>query len=288
MYGSFYNALEIQNKAMNDVFQKPRLSEEEVRNFRQGGYLIYKNPVLPAGKFQALKEHFEEKLAELPDHIRPEEMDVPHFTDPKLFEWLFADEILDLVEPIIGPNIALFSSHFISKPSGNGKRVPWHEDATYWKQMISPIEVVTVWLAIDDSTVENGCMYVIPGTHRNGVSEYEEVDKEKNLFPIEIKRGRFDESKAVPCELMANEASLHHSGLIHGSPPNFSQRRRTGYTMRYMPTSVKALGGKSELGHLHINYLARGRDLAGNAYGDPSKVYPELARYAATKKRRGH
>jgi len=47
-------------------------------------------------------------------------MDVPHFVDTKLFEWLFSDEVLDLVEPIIGPDIALFSSHFICKPKGMG------------------------------------------------------------------------------------------------------------------------------------------------------------------------
>jgi hypothetical protein len=276
------------NITMESVKKQPLLSNSEVDFFRQEGYLLYNQPVLSEPKFQALKDHFEEKLALLPDGVRPEEMDVPHFTDTKLFEWLFADEILDLVEPIIGPDIALFSSHFISKPQGNGKRVPWHEDAHYWKQMISPVEVVTVWLAIDDSNIENGCMYVIPETQHHGFSEYEEVDKEKNLFPIQIKRGRFDESNAVACELLANEASIHHSGLIHGSPPNLSTKRRTGYTMRYMPSSVKALNGKSELGHPHINYLARGRDLAGNTYGDPTKTYPELARYVETHRRGGH
>jgi hypothetical protein len=261
-----------------------------VERFQEEGYLLYKHPVLPNSKFDALKAHFEEKLASLPEGIRPEQMDVPHFTDPKLFEWLFADEILDLVEPIIGPDIALFSSHFISKPAGNGKRVPWHEDASYWKQMISPIEVVTVWLAIDDSNADNGCMYVIPRSHlEHGLSEYEAVsDLDKSLFPIEIKKGRFDERDAAPCELKANEASLHHSALIHGSPQNVSNKRRTGYTMRYMSTAVKALAGKSELGHGHINYLARGRDLADNIYGDPSKVYPELARYHESKGRKGH
>ncbi len=269
-------------------FEKPRLNSSEVDRFREEGYLLYQKPVLPEKKYSGLKAHFEEKLASLPQDVRPEEMDVPHFTDTKLFEWLFADEILDLVEPIIGPDIALFSSHFICKPRGNGKRVPWHEDASYWKQMIAPIEVVTVWLAIDDSTIENGCMYVIPGSQHQGFSEYEEVDTAQNLFPIEIKRGRFDETKAVPCELLANQASLHDGGLIHGSPPNTSSKRWTGYTMRYIPASVKVLGGKSELGHPHINFLARGRDVAGNTYGDPSKTYPELARYRELTKRRGH
>lgn len=264
------------------------LNSAQVEFFSREGYVLHKEPVLAAPSFFKLKSHFESKLEALPPGVRPEEMDVPHFTDTALFEWLFAKEVLDIVESIIGPDIALFSSHFISKPKGNGKRVPWHEDASYWKKMISPIEVVTLWLAIDDSSKENGCMYVIPRTQRHGFSEYESVDPAKNLFPIEIKRGGVDESRAVPCELMANEASLHHSGLIHGSPPNHSSMRRTGYTMRYMPTSVKTLDGPSELGHPHICYLARGVDRAGNTYGDPGRTYPELARYIEMHSRRGH
>jgi len=130
------------------------------------GYLIYPDRIFPDEKFARLKRHFDAKLAALPEGERPEAMDVPHFTDPALFEWLFADEVLDLVEPILGPDIALFASHFICKPKGDGRKVPWHEDSFYWKGMIDPMEVVTVWLAIDPSTEENGCMFVKPGTHR--------------------------------------------------------------------------------------------------------------------------
>src|SRR5207244_6249093 len=124
--------------------------------FRNEGYLLYRQPVLPQGTFDALKAHFEEKLHRLPEGYRPEAMDVPHFTDTRLFDWLFADEVLDLVDPILGPDIALFSSHFICKPRGNGKRVPWHEDSFYWRGMMDHMAVCNVWLAIDPSTKKNG------------------------------------------------------------------------------------------------------------------------------------
>src|SRR5437867_831945 len=159
---------------------KERLSPEQVADYRREGYLIYHQPVLPAAKFNSLRGHFEEKLQRLPEGYRPEAMDVPHFTDTALFEWLFASELLDLVEPFTGPDIALFSSHFICKPKGNGKKVPWHEDSAYWKGMLSPMEVVTVWLAIDPSKKENGCMNVIPRTF-GGFSEYEQVDPDKHV-----------------------------------------------------------------------------------------------------------
>src|SRR5437762_3017238 len=101
-------------------------SPSSTQNTSAKSACVCRRPVLPAAEFAALQAHFETKLAALPPEIRPETMDVPHFTDTKLFRWLLSDAVLDLVEPLIGPDIALFSSHFICKPKGNGKRVPWH------------------------------------------------------------------------------------------------------------------------------------------------------------------
>ena len=175
-------------------------------------------------------------LADLPGDRRPEGMDVPHFTDNGLFRWLFHDDVLDLVEPILGPDIALFSSHFICKPKGDGRKVPWHEDSYYWRGMMNPMEVCTVWLAIDPSTRENGCMKVIPRTF-HGYSDYDPVDPEKNVFSTEIKKHLVDEARQVHLELQPNHASLHDGRLMHGSDPNTSNIRRCGSSVRISPTS---------------------------------------------------
>ena len=257
------------------LVRTPRLNTDQMSEYRKEGFLIYGNPIFPQAKFDALTLHFEEELSALPSNVRPEAMDVPHFTDLKLFDWLLSDEVLDLVEPVIGPEIALFSSHFICKPKGNGKRVPWHEDSFYWRQMIAPMEVVTVWLAIDPSTRENGAMQVIPRS-LDGNSEHESVDAEQNVLPWEVKRRPVDHSKAVTIELEPNHASLHDGRLLHGSPANTSNIRRCGYTMRYMPTTVKL--NEAALSSHNI-YLARGRDLAGNRYADPMRSYEDLAKF---------
>ncbi len=251
------------------INQRGRLNQDQVDFYNREGYLMCPEPMLPQTKFDRLKEHFEKKLAALPPGQRPEAMDVPHFTDPALFEWLFADEILDVVESIIGPDIALFSSHFICKPAGNGKRVPWHEDGAYWNDRLDPMKVVTVWLAVDPSRKENGCMKVIPRTHlKQKASEYEDVDPEKNVFRNEVvQAGIRDVNQQVYCELEENHASLHDAWTIHGSEPNLSTLRRCGYTMRFMPTSVKH--NTSKWGNTHLIYLARGKDRAGNVYADP-------------------
>ena len=269
-------------------FTKPRLSNEEVARYRDEGYLIYAHDVLPPEKFEKLKNHFEQKLAALPPDIRPESMDVPHFADTALFEWLFADEVLDLVEPITGPDIALFSSHFICKPQGDGKRVPWHEDSAYWRGQIEPMEIVTLWLAIDPSSPENGGMSVIPRTHREahaGYSDYAEVDSSKNVFGTEIIQPQRDESRAVPCILQPNQASLHDARIMHGSPANTSSIRRCGYTMRYMSSACRLSEKQREF---HNIYLARGRDLANQQYADPNENYQWLIDKRASNNRRGH
>jgi chlorinating enzyme len=249
------------------------LSSAEVEFFQRKGYLVCHRQLFPEAKFRRLQETFERVLANAPPGKKPEDLDVPHYAYPELFEWLLSDEVLAVVEPIVGPNIALWSSHFIAKPPGKGRAVPWHEDSAYWKGMLEPQEVVTVWLAIDASDRENGCMRVIPGSHGHGFSEYEPVDREANVFGSRVRPDQFDESTAVDLELAPGEFHLHHAKEIHGSNANTSDRRRCGYTMRYMSTAVKFNEDARRM--KHRIYLARGRDLAGNRYGDPARQWEE-------------
>jgi hypothetical protein len=254
-----------------------RLSADQVGHYRREGYLIFDQPVLSPEKFAGLKTYFEKILADLPAGERPEAMDVPHFMHPQLLEWAFDGAILDLVAPIVGPDIALFSTHFICKPVGNGRRVPWHEDSAYWKGKIEPMEVCTVWLSIDPSTKANGCMMVIPRTHREGqagFSAYDPVDPTRNVFSTEITEKHRDDSRRVYVELQPNHCSLHDARIQHGSEPNTSALRRCGWTLRFCPASVKFNHEKPTA--MHNVYLARGRNLAGNIYADPTKSYPEL------------
>jgi ectoine hydroxylase-related dioxygenase (phytanoyl-CoA dioxygenase family) len=189
------------------------------------------------------------------------------------------------VTPFLGDDVALFSSHFLSKPGGTGKRVPWHEDSAYWKGWMEPMEVVTVWLAIDPSTRVNGCMKVIPRTHDNGYSDYEPVDPTKNVFDREIVKRQRDESKAVDIELQPNQASVHDCHIQHASEANTSPLRRCGYNMRYISTRTRF---DSEKVPFQKIFLARGRDYAGNEYGDPTVSYIDLARTRTKHMKAGH
>jgi ectoine hydroxylase-related dioxygenase (phytanoyl-CoA dioxygenase family) len=274
---------------MTTISSAARLTPAQVDFYHDNGYLVYNQPVLPEDKFEALKAYFDKMLADLPADERPEAMDVPHFMHPELLKWAMDDAILNLVEPITGPDINLFSTHFICKPKGNGRRVPWHEDSAYWKTQMEPMEVVTVWLALDPSRKENGCMMVIPKTHRTGqkgFSDYDGVDVAKNVFSSEITQSQRDDSKRVDILLEPNECSLHDGRIQHGSEPNTSTLRRCGWTLRFTPGAVKFNDFKGA----HQVYLARGQGNPANTYADPTRSYPEVmtVRGGSTKYKNSH
>ena len=153
------------------------------------------------------------------------------------FIWQLAshNKILDLLETIIGPDIVLIGTHcFCKYPAADEPRfVAWHQDTRYWG--FDPPLAHTIWLAIDDSDVQNGAMRVIPGSHKQGLRTHGESKQSGNLLSVnqEIDEATVNAESAVDLLLKAGQASLHHGMLIHGSNPNRSQRRRCGIVLRY-------------------------------------------------------
>jgi chlorinating enzyme len=236
---------------------------EQVDFYRQNGYLKF-GRIFTAAEMDTLREHVDAMIHRLPEGKRPEAMDVPHFQDPWLFRYLADPRVLDVIGDFIGPDIVLWSSHFIAKPRGDGRAVPWHTDGEYWGKLLEPMNVITLWLAVDESSVENGCMRVIPGSHNekgSGMDRYDPVDTATNVFGAEIKKDFLDESRAVDLELPVGECHFHDAWTVHSSCPNNSERRRCGYTMRYMPADVCFQPG--DWAGSHKIYLLRGQDHTG-------------------------
>ena len=145
-------------------------------------------------------------------------------------------QILDMVAQVIGEDIALWNASFFAKPARLGTRTPWHQDGEYWP--IEQLATCTVWIAVDSATPENGCLRVIPGSHRTQKLAQHHVNKAKGLaLNLELDATEFDESQAVDIVLARGQVSLHDVYLFHGSEPNRSERPRRGMTLRYMPTT---------------------------------------------------
>lgn len=243
------------------------LTEHDVEFFRANGYLLPGRQLFPEETLARLEGIFNEHLADKGDKLS-DELDTPHYRDARLLDFLLSDEVLDSVEPLVGPDIALWSSHFISKDPFTGRATPWHEDSAFWEGRFDAYDhIVTIWLALEDGSFkENGCMRVIPGSHLNGgfSDNYQPTDITEQTFHAGL--AGVDEEQAVYFELNRGEFSMHDGRIVHGAKANTSPVRRTGYTMRYFPSSVKMQ--PVEINEGWKIWLARGRDLAGNAYAN--------------------
>lgn len=176
----------------------------------------------------------------------------PHFLFPWLYDLATLPSVLDAVEHILGPDILIWSSQFFTKQPGDGGFVSWHQDSTYWG--LEPNTITTAWIALTPSTPISGCMQVAPGTQ---TKKYPHSDTfgDKNL----LSRGQeitvdVSHMETLDIVLQPGEMSLHHVDLAHGSEPNTATWPRIGYVIRYIPTSVRQLGGRTRA------TLVRGQD----------------------------
>ena len=247
---------------MSTTFRNGRLTREQIAEYARDGYVLFHHPVFSPERFAQLTTIFEEDRARYGD----EDLDTIHFRDARLLEYLLADEVLDLVEPLVGPDIGVWSSHFITKAPRTGKATPWHEDSAYWQGRISTmIGLCTVWLALDETTPENGSMAVIPGSQTNGFSAYEAVDPGQNIFARQIKQESFDESQAVT--FRSNPMSAVSTRRESSMEPAPTRAIVGGQVIR-CATSRRRVGSTTITPTIanHKIWLARGRDRAGNQY----------------------
>ncbi len=123
----------------------------ERAQYDRDGCAIY-HDVLDGELVAEASAHVDWLAARHPD-LRPENLGHTLMRDDPFWVRLISDErLLDIAEEYLGPNIALFASHYISKPPEDGQPVLWHQDGSYWP--LEPMEVVTFWLAVDDSRSE--------------------------------------------------------------------------------------------------------------------------------------
>lgn len=232
-----------------------RLSPEQKKTFEHDGYLHTLAPVFSRSEVAGLNNGLIELLKLLRPGETSKEIREWHETSRFLYDITTNGIILDYVEDLLGPNFFLWGSNFFIKEPRSLSTVGWHQDAYYWP--LDPHESITVWLAFDDSTTENGAMTVIPGSHKAGLLKHVRVNDTGSVLMLECERGQFREDIAVPATLQAGQVSMHDDKLVHGSPGNPSSLRRAGLTIRYSRTNVKC--------DLAINphfktYLCRGID----------------------------
>ena len=166
-----------------------------------------------------------------------------HLKFPKVFDLMHHPRILAYVRDLLGPELIGLASHYFCKLPKDGTTISWHQDASYWP--LSPSKTVTVWLAIDDADVANGCMRFVAGSHRHGQLEFRASEAAENNVLNQTVDDVERYGEIVDDELEAGEISIHSDLLLHSSHYNESDRRRCGLTIRYCTPDVRAISGYS-------------------------------------------
>ena len=140
-------------------------------------------------------------------------------------------EMVGIAVELLGPDVTLFQSMLLMKPPRFGGQKVWHQDNAYFR--LEPNDVFGYWIALDDATVENGCMHVIPGSHLAGIGKHGGVADDYGLASAP------SGEDAVACVMNTGDALVFHGETYHYTPPNTTDRRRRALQYHYASTHCR-------------------------------------------------
>ncbi len=271
---------------MSDVLapeaaQDAHLSAAELAQYREKGWIVPKWEI-PQSLIAEMRKEYDDLLARNPQ-VASDIILAPHQENGgsmgikgsrKWLEFATQPELMAIARQLIGDDIILWGTTLFGKPPHNGKETPWHQDGEYYP--IKPLETLTMWMPLDDVTVDNGPMKFIPGSHTpHELFSHSWKDGNDKTINLITDSKHFDEASAEPLIIRAGQVSFHDVYMIHGSNANRTDKRRAAFIVRLMPTTSfydHALG--AETGKKHPTqgygtrplYLVSGEDRAGNNF----------------------
>jgi len=217
------------------------LTSAEIAQYHRDGFLIPRFR-LSSSELEQLQRLTRKLLADNP-HVLDVPIASPHVPgsgtqqvkgDPEWRQVACNVSILDMIEQLIGPDIILWGTTMFYKKPRQGPATPWHRDGFAWP--IMPLATTSVWIAAYDSTVENGCLRCIPGSHaKKELGQHDRTRREGKMFSGDLDPSEFDESTARDIELEAGQMVIFDVYTVHGARPNSGAAPRAGYSLRFMP-----------------------------------------------------
>jgi len=217
------------------------LSRKEVGHYQSEGFVVPQFR-LSDDRIECLRQALDRVIHDNPN-TRPEQLVSVHIAgqtsegvrgNEAFLEVACDPNLVQMVSQLIGSDVILWGCQSFCKPPGDGMKVPWHQDGHYWP--IRPLATCTVWVAIDDSLIENGCLRVIPKSHQPPhLLPHLKENRADVVLNQRIADSQFNLATAIDIELQAGQLSMHDVYMIHGSNANHSPRRRAGLAIRYMP-----------------------------------------------------
>lgn len=214
------------------------LSDEEVDKLREELDLVMngksvKKPVLNRNLLDGNSEYGmsiskRETVVQIVNIWMASDAFFQHAANPKLCE-----EVAQLCRT---DTLRIWHDQIQYKPPVTGGPTAWHQDHPAWP-IIQPADLVSAWVALDDATIENGCMWMVPGSHKWG-NHQADLTSDENFMPVHKRPERLPSGaviKAVPFEIKKGQVGYHHCMTWHGSPHNRSARKRRAIAVHYMP-----------------------------------------------------
>ena len=156
---------------------------------------------------------------------------------------MYGSSLVDAMTNVIGSNIKAASNQLVYKHPHDSRPYDWHQDNGFGP--LDPFTTVSCWMALDKVTEANGCLWVIPGSHRSGRLEHREARGRERIASVA------DESKAIPVLLEPGESVFFHGDLLHKSNGNQTDRVRRAYFFRYADAdAIEVLTGEPRIGKL--------------------------------------
>jgi hypothetical protein len=285
-----------QHQLITDLFAWPkkksdwdqyRLSEEQVSFYREKGYLPGIK-LLNDIQIEILKQELSEIV--VPSHpgnslfyqfYANESSD----KDAVLFHALGAWRITNGFHDVLwNPAFVMAASQLLNdkpvrfwhdqlfcKPAKHGGVVAWHQDYSYWTRTI-PMQHLTCWVGLDDATIDNGCLYYIPGSHNWGLLDKPELAGDMDGLKKMMTEEQQDAFKPVPVELRKGYASFHHPLMVHGSYANKSPEARSAFVLNVFADGTESNADAELLPNTVV--IPKGNKMEGQFYPllfDPKK-----------------
>ncbi len=225
-----------------------RLSVHQQAEFARQGYLIVPD-VLPVSELAALDAEFEanyrQRLADPQIAADEQRRNQIHQlgTDSASSRTVACDErILRLVQDLVYPGIALFSAKLISKgPHEPNNVCHWHQDEAYWHIHGASTRRMSIWLPLQNTHRRNGCLRVVPGSHRRHIIPHEpRSSRDHGACRLSFLPGERELRNTVYCEIAAGTAVLFSNKIFHSSLGNHTAGHRRAFILTYMEATAGA------------------------------------------------
>jgi len=232
------------------------LSKTEIEQFHKQGYLGPYTAFTPEEMADYRAKVEAVVKTEGPNKKNPSQC--RHLDSPVVYDLCSHPAIVDRMRSLYGNDLILWASYFFTKEPG-GVEIPWHQDLNYWP--LEPVVNISSWMAIDEVTVENSCVRIIPGSHKKVVPHVKSPNG--MAFSEMVDMNYVDTSKAINMVLKPGEFFLFNEKTLHQSEPNRSNKRRMGLSMRVTLPFVKIDHDFAPLFPGHSAILLSGEDTLG-------------------------